>query len=412
MSLRRILLRPRSLGPIVLFAAPLLVAACAATSDNEFDAGSTQGAGPGGATGAGGNILDPDASTGSSFGDANCGASTYANAVPASILVVLDRSGSMAGGDGQPDKWGPAVSAMNAMMAGASPDLNVGLLPFPAGNFDDSGLVGCTLNPSTPQCAAIFADGGCKDVDAAPVVAVGPLTSTQAPISSWLAANGPSGGTPTLYALKTGYTIMRDLPIEGERYVLLMTDGEPNVHTPAQMLGPLTIPESNIECGQLPDIEAEALSASGGSPSVKTFVIGSPGSEPAGQFLSQVALNGLTPKSPNCNPAAKDCHYQIGQTNYQADLQAALDKITGTISDCIFEIPQGTDMVDPDKVNVVVETSGGTIETYKDPSHQDGWDYTDSSHTTVQLYGPACEAYKAEKGSKVSILLGCETVVK
>lgn len=407
MSLRRILLRPRSLGSIVLFAAPLLVAACAATSDNEFDAGSTQGAGPGGATGAGGSILDPDASTGSSFGDANCGASTYANAVPASILVVLDRSGSMAGGDGVPDKWGPAVSAMNAMMAGASPDLGVGLLPFPAGNFDSSGLALCLFNPS-PQCDAMFADGGCEDVDPTPVVAVGPLSTTQAPISSWLAANGPNGGTPTLHALKTAYTIMRDLTVEGERFVLLMTDGEPNVHTPPT--GPL--PESNIECGQLADIEAEALIASSGSPAVKTFVIGSPGSEAAGQFLSQVALNGLTPKSPNCNPAAKDCHYQIGQANYQADLQAALDKITGTISDCIFEIPQGTEMVAPDKVNVVVETSGGTIQTYKDPAHQDGWDYTDSSHTTVQLYGPACEAYKAEKGSKVSIILGCETIVK
>jgi hypothetical protein len=392
---------------IVLFAAPLLVAACAATSDNEFDAGSTQGAGPGGATGAGGSILDPDASTGSSFGDANCGASTYANAVPASILVVLDRSGSMSGGDGVPDKWGPAVSAMNAMMAGASPDLGVGLLPFPAGNFDSSGLALCLFSPS-PQCDALFADGGCMDVDPTPVVAVGPLSTTQAPISSWLAANGPNGGTPTLHALKTAYTIMRDLPVDGERFVLLMTDGEPNVHL--QAMGPL--PESNIECGQLSNIEAEALNASSGSPSVKTFVIGSPGSEPAGQFLSQVALNGLTPKSPDCNPAAKDCHYQIGQANYQTDLQAALDKITGTISDCIFEIPQGTDMVDPDKVNVVVETSGGTIETYKDPAHQDGWDYTDPSHTTVQLYGPACEAYKAEKGSKVSILLGCETVVK
>jgi len=390
-----------------LIALAAIAASCSAASDEDGD--TSGGAGTPGGGGVGGGFTPGNGGT---FGGENCGSSTFGNAVPGSMLVVLDRSGSMSGGDGQPDKWAPTKSALNAMMGSADPALQMGLLPFPAGHFDSSGIIACGANPSTPECAAIFADGGCMDVDPAPVVAVGPLSVTQGPISSWLSSNGPSGNTPTLHALKTGYQILRDLDALGERFVLLLTDGEPNVHTPAQVVGPFTIPESNIECKQLADIEAEALAASSGSPPVKTFVIGSPGSEGASDFLSRLAINGLTRRSPTCTADAGDCHYQIGTSNFQQELEAALQQIAGAVSDCVFEIPQGNDEVDPDQVNVAVETSGGTIETYKDPSHTDGWDYTDGSQTKIQLYGPACEAYKAEKGAKVIIVLGCKTVVK
>ena len=57
------------------------------------------------------------------------------------------------GGSGQPDKWAPSVAALNTMMASASQDLGMGLLPFPEGKFDDSGLAFC-FDPSTPMCAA------------------------------------------------------------------------------------------------------------------------------------------------------------------------------------------------------------------------------------------------------------------
>lgn len=380
--------------------------ACSATNDVDNDDGSSDGAGNGGpGSSSSGGLETPD---GGSFGGESCGSSVFGNKVPASILVVLDKSGSMSGGDDEPDKWGPTVQALNTMTNAADPALGMGLLPFPAGNFDDSALVACSLNPSTPQCAALFADGGCMDVASSPVVPVGPLSETKQAISTWLASNDPSGNTPTLRALQTAYEIMRTASVEGERYVLLMTDGVPTTHQPAQF----GFPEMNVECKQLADIEAETLAAASGAPAVKTFVIGSPGSEGAADFLSQLAINGETPRSPACSAATKDCHYQIGTANFQAELEAALNEIAGAVSDCVFEIPEGDENVDPNLVNVAVETSGGTIETYKDTSHQDGWDYTDSTQTKIQLYGPACQAYLAEEGAKVIIVLGCKTVIK
>jgi len=393
-------------------AALTFAVACSAAGGQASTEG-TGGAGAGSSgSGQGGDDFVGSSSGSGTFGGKNCGASTYGNQVPGNVLVVLDRSGSMSGGNGDPDKWAPTKSALGAMMSSASPELRMGLLPFPEGKFDDSGLVGCTLNASSPQCQALFADGGCKDVAQSPVVQVGPLSTTQSAIASWLSAHGPKGNTPTYWALKTGYGIMKALQSDGERYVLLMTDGEPTTHQPPQNIGGISLPESNIECQELSDIEALALDASSGSPAVKTFVIGSPGSEGAGTFLSQLAINGQTQKSPTCSAASKDCHYQIGQVNFQAELEAVLKQIAGMVTDCVFAIPKGNEMVDPTLVNVVVETSSGTIETAQDKGHQDGWDYTSPANDKVQLYGPACDAYKAEKGAKVQIILGCTTVVK
>jgi hypothetical protein len=395
---------------LATLSALFLAAACSASGDVNQTSEGTGGLGP---TGSGsGASFDPSGSGGGHFNGEKCGEETFANAVPGNILLVLDRSGSMAGGDGEPDKWAPTKNAIAYMMNVAEPDLSMGLLPFPAGNFNDTGLIACTLQPSKPGCAALFADGGCEDVFASPVVPIAPLTQTKQPITNWLSSHNPTGNTPTYRALEKAYEILKGLDTEGERYALLLTDGEPTTHAPPMNIGPLHIPESNIECKKLPDIEALALDASSGSPPVKTFVIGSPGSEGAGPFLSRLAINGLTRRSPTCTPAANDCHYQIGTTNFQSDLEEALEAIAGAVTDCYFAIPEGTTEVDPNLVNVIVETSKGKDELERDPSHKDGWDYTDDSHTHIRLYGPACEEYKSEKGAKTTIVLGCKTVVK
>lgn len=398
-----------------VLAAAALTSAVACSASNNATTSNAGGGGNGGdGSGNSGNAGGDDlvgGSNGTGTISETCGASTFANQVPGSILIVLDKSGSMSGGDGQPDKWGPTVTAINAMMALSSPDLGMGLLPFPEGKFDDSGLVSCALNPSSPQCAAIFADGGCQDIAMTPVVPVGPLSQTQAQIAGWLDANGPGGNTPTLWALKRAYAYMSTVDVPGERFVLLITDGIPTTYTPAMGIPGFMFPESNIECKDLADIEAEALAAAAGAPKLKTFVIGSPGSEGAADFLSQVAINGETPKSPGCSAAAGDCHYQIGKANFQQELEMALADISGKLSECVFEIPDGEN-ADPDYVNVELQTEGMKTPLYKDVAHADGWDYTDDTHTKVELFGPACEQFKAEKGAQVSIILGCKTEVK
>lgn len=395
-----------------------LASGCSAGTDPEGTSSSSPSGpgggddgGQGGAGGADGNVgVTVASSTGSgSFDGESCGETTFGNAVPASLLIVLDKSGSMSGGEGQPNKWPPTVAAVTQLTQSAPQELKVGLTPFPAGdcNWDAAACI----DFNSPSCQAALADGCCQDVSPAPAVPVQPLSTSGPQIVSWLNGNGPGGGTPTLWALKRGYDVMKTLTTPGERFVLLVTDGDPNVHTPAQTVGPITVPESNIECKTTTDIVAEAAAAATSDPPVKTYVIGSPGVTDNGmRFLSDVATAGLTAPA-GCSPAAGDCHFQIGTGNFQADLQAALELIAGQISDCVFALPEGED-VDPDLVNVVIDTPDGPVSIYRDPTHVDGWDYTDASQTKIQLFGPACALYQSLAGNTITIVLGCETVLK
>jgi hypothetical protein len=298
------------------------------------------------------------------------------------------------------------VLAVNEMLKVASPTLEVGLLPFPAGKFDDTKLALCLFNPSTPGCPEVLADMGCTDIDKTPVVAVQPLIDNAPALASWLNQNGPNGGTPTLHALRNAYGIMKAYPAKGQRFVLLITDGEPNVAQPAFP----PFPAMAGECGDLAAIENEAAVAASGAPSVNTFVVGSPGSEGVSKSLSQLALNGKTGKA-NCSVAAGTCHYQIGTANFAQELSDVLAAIAGSVSDCIFDTPEGED-IDPNLVNVTIDTDMGPLEVLKDEAHQDGWDYADSMKTKIQLFGPACDQYMAAKGNKITIILGCASKIK
>ena len=392
------------------FAFAVCLAACSASNNSKFS-GSSEASGNFSGTGAtlstGSNLGSGETSTGSEM---QCGKSTVGNEIPGAMLLLLDKSGSMAdppSGNNGPSKWDATVAAVKHMLEVASPSLQVGLLPFPAGKFNSQGASLCFLNPAAPGCAALLADMGCKDIDTQPVVNIQALTENAPAIASWLNQNDPDGGTPTLHALKNAYAIVKAFQTPGQRFVLLITDGVPNTAEPAF----LALPAMQTDCGDLAAIENEAAVAANGSPSVKTFVIGSPGSEEASESLSKLALNGQTPKAPGCSANAGDCHYQIGTANFEKELAEVLGAIAGSVADCVFEVPEGED-VDPNLVNVTVDTPMGPNEVLKDSSHVDGWDYTDASQSKIQLFGPACEVYKAAKGTTITIILGCQSKLK
>jgi hypothetical protein len=337
--------------------------------------------------------------------DAACASATFTGKkIPASLLVLLDRSGSMA----KDGKWTAAVSALKGALSKSDNDLPVGLLFYPEGKFDSSKLAACTFNPAAAGCAEAYADSGCKDIKTTPDVLVDVLTKTRTVINSKLDATDPNGDTtPTRWALKNSWAYMATLAAKADRYVVLVTDGEPTTYQAKMTVGSFTIPESALECKDKPTIEAEAAAASAGTPPVKTFVIGAPGSESAAPHLSKIAVNGKTRRTPTCDPS-KDCHYQIGSGSFGADLEKALAEITGKIATCIFEVPTGTD-VDPNRVNVSVDMK----DAYRDESHADGWDYTDATKTRIEVFGPMCDQIKSNPSTvTVKILLGCKTRVK
>ncbi len=334
-----------------------------------------------------------------------CGEASYASFVGGHVLIVLDRSGSMA--SDTPNKWTPTRNAVNSMLNQANDALHVGLLPFPAGEFDEEEFLKCSTAEHGPNCAELSADGGCRDVAEVPPVPLGPIAETRVPIKHWMAEHEPAGGTPTLWALRRAYEYMRSLDIDGERFVVLLTDGAPQVFIEGSTVGSITIPPAYLECKELTDIAAETQAAAEHEVPVRTFVIGSPGDEETIHFLSKLAVLGGTRRTEDC---VSDCHYQLGKTGLEVDMTKVLNEIADKAIDCVFQLPNGDD-VDPNKVNVVVETPTETLELSRDVGKTDGWDYVDSTHTAVHLYGPACDAYNVV-AVKVSITTGCATRIK
>ena len=116
-------MRPLAHFAIICLASTAIVsmAACSANSDDGFPSGSGGSSAAGGASGSGGSVFD--ASGGSSIDDENCGKATYsALRVPANVLLLLDKSGSMTscpdGSDScSQDKWEGARQAIGSALA-------------------------------------------------------------------------------------------------------------------------------------------------------------------------------------------------------------------------------------------------------------------------------------------------------
>lgn len=418
----------RRTRPFLLLA---MLSACSAAGDPASTTmGPTQtpgGAGsPGTAGNAGSSIIAETGGNAGSAGSGACAEETYgATRVPASVLLLLDRSASMkdCASDAQctDNKWVSASKAIQGALSSAPPELRVGLAMFPAAAYSgysdcQSCLTKSMLKGAVPPgCEGVLADCGCHDVPSSPDVPVQELKSTLSSISDKLAASVPDYNTPTYHALESAYQILRALPDQGDLYVLLMTDGDPTVVQPKQkvFVPPMNYydqPQMYDECLSLQDVVAVADSATKGSPPVRTFVVGSPGVQNT-KFLSSLALAGATPKSAGCE-ASDTCHYQIGSSNFAADLQQVLTTIAGQVATCTFAVPTA-DKVDPNRVNVSYRVGeGDSQQLYMDPEHQDGWDYTDDSHTKVEIFGPACDAMKKTTESSVTIALGCVTLVK
>jgi len=419
---------PSNLG---LVTAMVMLAACSAGAGGDvIGQGGGQAAqgdsSSGGSPGVDGGFVI-DGSSGGGTTDPSCAAKTYgATRVPASVLLLLDRSLSMEDCPGTEacaeSKWESARIAITGALGQAPPELRVGLSLFPASVY--GGYTQCrncliesmTSGQVSAACAPVLDDCGCRDVNAVPNVPVDELSVSLPKIDAALIANKPDYNTPTLHALGAAYQILEGLPSDSEKYVLLMTDGDPTVHelTKQVFVPPMNWydqPERYGACGELQDILSSAHSAATGTPTVKTFVVGSPGVTNTA-FMSALAVAGGTARADGCE-ATGDCYYQIGATDFAADLQAVLTEIAGQVATCTFALPLDSGDVDPNKVNVSFQAGDGEAQGLaRDAARQDGWDYTDGTQQKVEIFGPACEAIKASTDSSVTIELGCVTRVK
>jgi hypothetical protein len=353
-------------------------------------------------------------------GGETCAASTQvAELTTANLLFVIDKSGSMECNppNGDPDlalrcanfpqkedpnedsKWEVTRAALENALDTLSTQSNVraGLMLFPV--------------PERAPTSASISEEACY-VDGVADVEISRLGSRgRAALDEVLDGVTPDGETPLVGATILGYKYLSDAlragTVEGNNFVVLLTDG---AETCAK--GLLTeLVERDVPTAR--------------EWNIRTFVIGAPGSEQARSLLSEIAYQGGTATSAGCSHGSSradrgDCHFDMTESsNLAEDLNAALQEISRTkILSCEYDVPENPDGtgVDLNKVNVTYTPGAGRRERISkddsdDCSAVNGWQYN-ADYTKIVLCGEICDRVQADPEGKVSIELGCPTVVK
>lgn len=355
---------------------------------------------------------------------------------PAALLVVLDRSSSMA----QNNKWVFAAQALvQALDQDVFDSIRVGLYATPSGTIAGPscifGLPVACLAPPFPQVELELA-GTMKSSDA---------TGVRREIKDWLIANSPDTGigdaSPMYNALQSAISALQGWPEDGKRMLLVVTDGTLSCNEFSARPG---FPDCN-NC--LRDWEDPrnivALLQTANTDALKpidTFVVGVPGADtydPTGcnfpPYRMRLALSAIAyGGSPDHVPATCDgtvftpdganptesCHFDMTQGSFNtAALAETISFIRGETLGCVFDLPVPPDgmTIDLSEVNVEYTADGNTVSLARrsDPTNPctvtGCWDYT--AEDNVELFGAACQEIKAASTVQVRIIVGCQTIV-
>jgi hypothetical protein len=349
---------------IVSFVSLGLLGGCTWSPDANINGGGAAGgAGHNNNGGPGGTGIGFDGSIGPTA-DANCGVTNHmGNRLPPDLLLVFDRSGSMAQDPSNgmnctpaatcPSKWNQATAAVSMAVTASEGSIRWGLKLFSNANGNQNT---CTVNAGA----------------AVPVALNNGMAITNA-----LAASGPNGSTPTTAAVTRGGDYLATLTTPNPRFIVLVTDGLP------------TCAGGNGNNSDAPAaIAAVTTQATRG---FGTFVIGvaTVGDNTADSTLTSMSTNGLHPRTGTPN------YYVVNNT---AELVTALEAIGTAVSSCTFTL----DSVPPDPTNIKVQGDGMTIP----PNDVNGWVY-EPGMRAVTLKGTYCDQVLNNTIKSVVVLFGC-----
>jgi hypothetical protein len=353
--------------------------------------------------------------------DACSGWSSELEPPTALLEFVVDVSGSMSDVpiNSTQTKWQITEAALsNAIDTGLTDRTGVGILFFPNKNTSPN-------NNTTPIDIT-----NCVNTSALiPAAPLGPQGSPQrAAIAQGLANAYVAGGTPTDDAYEYAYAsgVVPAMQTYGyfNPFMVLITDGQPTISLGCEGTGQTAYPVD------WHPIVNDIATAFNNSPLVKTFVIGSPGSEAQSStgangrpWLSQAARTGGTQITPNCVDTGPNyCHFDMTQSlDFAADLAQALQAIINSAVPCSFKLPPPTNgkEIDPTKLAVFYEENvvGGTatqewlIGQTSDATCAggtgDGW-YIDPVSGVMTLCPITCRTVQSDKFAKLNVVGGCK----
>ncbi len=338
------------------------------------------------------------------------------------VLMLVDRSTSMFAsnlpngasppfGD-YPDRW----EAVRVAVAGLEPlasEVVFGLSTYTGYNAG--------VCPEMPQIGTLVPG----QADFAQLLAELPSSAEALPPAK--------SETPTYEAITAGIEVLKEVEIEGPKYLLVITDGEPDT---CQVFDP--------QCGQDAAIgAAQAAYAEG----ISTFVIGL-GADVGTKFLNDLAHAGQGLEVQPPAEGGSGPTWCIGQelqgrgdtTNfdinryrdfadatYGADgmmyadelyfqpddveaLQAQLTEVISSVLTCSYEMDTAVVRAQADKGAVRVSYPDGTHEDLAFGG-ADGWTLSEDNDYTVVIQGTPCDKILSEQVAGLTIEFPCEVRV-
>ncbi len=394
-----------------------MLSACGSSSDDDGNGGGgSNGNGGtlnlGAMTGSGGSVLGNGKHDGGTVdltpdqideieASACAGWSTEGEALPAVLELVVDVSGSMeksAPGAPNRSKWAVTREALSGAIDSLGAQTAVGALYYPNRQTSQS---------NNPRDASTCVNTNAI-VDIAPLGAAN--SAARAALQSSLMQANTGSGTPThdaySYALENGIQAYQS---SVNKFMLLITDGQPTFSEGCVGTGNVTDPVD-----EQPIVDAIAAARADG---IRTFVIGSPGSEKnessgadARPWLSRAAKAGGT-DAPGCADAGPNfCHLDMTEdADFAAALSAGLGAIAGQINTCTYTIPAppAGQEIDLARVNLVV-TVGGTSQLVLPDDMGDcseGWQL--DADQQIVLCPTTCDRVQQDSSATVRLLFGC-----
>lgn len=367
-----------------------------ATGGSSIGTGGSGGTNGGGVYDGGRTEIDDDTYTG--IVDGACAAQQQElEAIPGVLELVIDVSSSMrepAPGTNQ-TKWEATRDALLDAVDALPASVAVGMLFYP--NVDIGQVTGETKDVSA-----------CVNTDAmVPIELLGAEGAAHRErISQGIAQAELLQSTPThdayTYALDEGMIASRQT---GDRFMLLITDGAPTLEKGCRN-----------EANQLQEVDPEPIVAEvqrAADLGIRTFLIGSPGSEPNREWMSRAAIIGGTALDGCERDGPNYCHMDMTTApNFSQALVNGLAAIAGIVSPCSFEIPTNTSSggtIDPATTNVIV-THGSTHTAI---GRDDVGDCTDGftiEDDVVTLCPETCSWVQADPTNRVEVVFGCDTL--
>jgi hypothetical protein len=327
---------------------------------------------------------------------------TEGETLPSVLELVIDVSSSMkdqAPGTNR-SKWEVTRDALLEAIVGVngpglSPSIAVGLLFYPNTAYTVS---------TQPQDI-----NACVNTSAmVPINVLGPKGAAQRQlIGNAIEQAQLLLSTPThdayQYALNHG---LLPSTAPGKKFMLLITDGTPTVS-----LQCLNAQNRVTDVDPQPIVQEITTAA---REEIKTFLIGSPGSDANRTWMSTAAVIGGTAIA-GCNVNGPNyCHMDMTQApDFSAALQAGLARVVGQITPCTFTLaePPPGEQLDQNKINIIVSSGAQSSLIVRDDVGDctQGWQLT--ADKEILLCPDTCNQVKSDSNAKVNVLFGCGSLM-